>query len=568
MLFISLLLIIPLVFFLIFNSIHSVQILNEEMEKTGKDTIRLYQQNLEGDLKKLELGMSNYWAADTEHQMLYYKLDPVVAHLNTLNIWERYKTTMTTYSSVGAMFICSEKNDLYRGLFYSEYDHFLREEIQEFVRELVRRPEEHSEPLRGWQVYEIQDRPFLVRMSGNYGAYNICLVDLALTALPQDMPDNTNGSVLYYNESNGVPLTSRRFISERGISLSQKEQGHQIVGEQDRFLAVKSALSATDIELVYLVPYYGSFYHMNSTQLFLLLFSVGMLLLIPLVYLLLVELYFRPLQKLSATINRIRDGDLAARIPGKYRIREFEDINESFHSMVDTISSLRITTYEKELERQRAEMQYLHLQIKPHFFINCLKTLYGMIQQKKYQKTQDMLLNVSQYIRYVFQSTTTLVPLQVEMEHVKTYIRIQENGMAVKPYVEYAVDTDSLSCPVPTFIVQTFVENAFKYGQVPGQTLELYIQSRYLKNEEGDYLNIIIRDNGGGFSDQFLQARQTEADAASPDQKIGILNVRQRLALLYQEKAVLLFENTSGGAKCELFLPVSGKEEAHDGADH
>ena len=74
------------------------------------------------------------------------------------------------------------------------------------------------------------------------------------------------------------------------------------------------------------------------------------------------------------------------------------------------IKKLKIDIYEKELEKQKTMMNYLQLQIRPHFFLNCLNTIYSMAQTQLYEEIMKMSMITSNYFRYIFQNTQDLVP--------------------------------------------------------------------------------------------------------------------------------------------------------------
>ena len=46
--------------------------------------------------------------------------------------------------------------------------------------------------------------------------------------------------------------------------------------------------------------------------------------------------------------------------------------------MIGQIHDLKLQIYEEKLNQAYAELQYLTLQIKPHFFLNCLNLIYSL----------------------------------------------------------------------------------------------------------------------------------------------------------------------------------------------
>lgn len=92
---------------------------------------------------------------------------------------------------------------------------------------------------------------------------------------------------------------------------------------------------------------------------------------------------------------------------------ELEQANSQFKNLMRQIKKLKIDIYEKELEKQKTMMNYLQLQIRPHFFLNCLNTIYSMAQTQLYEEIMKMSMITSNYFRYIFQNTQDLVPVKM-----------------------------------------------------------------------------------------------------------------------------------------------------------
>ena len=91
--------------------------------------------------------------------------------------------------------------------------------------------------------------------------------------------------------------------------------------------------------------------------------------------------------------------------------------------MLDEIQRQKIGSYEQRLAAQQAQLQYLHLQIRPHFFLNCLNLVYSLAGEGKTGPIQDLVLDLSTYLRSVFKGGSKLVPLQSELASVESYVR-------------------------------------------------------------------------------------------------------------------------------------------------
>ena len=70
--------------------------------------------------------------------------------------------------------------------------------------------------------------------------------------------------------------------------------------------------------------------------------------------------------------------------------------------MVSEIEKQKMLSYEETIEKQKAQMQYLQLQLKPHFYLNGLKTLNALTLARDWEKSQELILHISEQmcIRY------------------------------------------------------------------------------------------------------------------------------------------------------------------------
>jgi two-component system sensor histidine kinase YesM len=112
------------------------------------------------------------------------------------------------------------------------------------------------------------------------------------------------------------------------------------------------------------------------------------------------------------------------------------------------------------------------------------------------------------------------------------------------------------ACIIPVLLIQPFVENSFKYGRKTNQTLQITIRIIELIMEDENLLDIIITDNGNGFSQEVLEQLNTQTPYQYSENNVGIANIRQRLFLIYGEKAMLQCNNLIEGAQSEMILPV------------
>ena len=204
----------------------------------------------------------------------------------------------------------------------------------------------------------------------------------------------------------------------------------------------------------------------------------------------------------------------------------------------------------------RAKLQYLQLQIRPHFYLNCLKSIYSLSAMGENEKVQKLILDLSDYLRYTFRDVKNFVPLQSELEAVQSYIDLCSN-IYTEIEIEYDLDADVTELVCLPLSILTFVENAIKHGpNRDGLKIELQIRTGAEQNRQ--YVFITIRNNGSAFSEEDLDQLNHADPSVMLYQRdhVGISNVRYRLWLIYGNEACLSFKNEENHAVVSVRYPL------------
>lgn len=222
---------------------------------------------------------------------------------------------------------------------------------------------------------------------------------------------------------------------------------------------------------------------------------------------------------------------------------------------------LTVKLYSSELEKKQLQLNFRNLQIRPHFFVNCLAMISGMAQVNAVDKIQQMAVCLSRYYRYILHDCMDMVPLRQEVEHIRDLIRVNEewNSEALSFDCQLAEGVENLSIPVLS--VSTFLENAVKHGGGMSGTLRIRL-SADLVEEDRPYLRLQIADNGSGFSDEALRLLNEDPLSLEKDGRhVGISNVIQRLTLIYDKQARVRFSRSEmGGALVEIWIPTEKEQ--------
>lgn len=547
-------LLLPFATLSVYFALHTIQSSEEMVASANRNALYLYQQELSSNLEQLELLIAQSWAQDWDYKKLRFQQEAIDAHESTRKILESYKTIQSVYSCVGSMAVYSKANDLCRCVYYNNYPHDLREDIKKYVADI-----DFSKDSRTWYTQKISDKWFLVRILGTADAYSACLVDIDLgPAFTYEEPVLAPTYLIYFNQQM-EPMNEADLLGNAHLTFHNENYYYTQRISGDNYMVVHIPLGYGKVTMSYIARYSG-FRHMTFSQMFAVLLTFLMLLLIPFVYYIMIRIFFQPLSNFIHTMRESRQDNIHPRLSYDGLLVELNEFSGTFNHMMDKIEQLKIDSYEQEMAKQKAEFQYLQQQLKPHFYLNCLKMLYGIIQLKHTDKAQQMILGISEYIRYTFRNNSILVPLEQEVRQVENYVHIQRESIATKVLLSIDIPSEAKQIHVPIMCIQTFVENSFKYGVCPDRNLEIRISANIISADQESYLDISIQDNGCGFPEEALENYTKNRDCDSGT-ATGIRNLRQRLEIFYQSKAGITCMNDYQGALCELIIPLH--KESH-----
>ena len=143
---------------------------------------------------------------------------------------------------------------------------------------------------------------------------------------------------------------------------------------------------------------------MNVQQLLLLLLTGVSVIAVVVMYFFMRKQVVQPLHQLTDNMNAIRRGEDERISPIVCRFYEIQEADETRGEMVEELKKQKLLVYEEIIEKQKAQMQYLQLQLKPHFYLNGLKTLNALAMENQTGKMQDLILNLSKHLRYLLQA--------------------------------------------------------------------------------------------------------------------------------------------------------------------
>ncbi|WOZ39458.1 sensor histidine kinase [Paenibacillus polymyxa] len=270
-----------------------------------------------------------------------------------------------------------------------------------------------------------------------------------------------------------------------------------------------------------------------------------------------------PVGRLVGLAKRIATGDLNIE-PQPRRDDELGVLADAILQMSADLSIL-IEKDKQSLEMRRLvkelELLALQNQINPHFLFNTLNVLSKLAILEGAEKTSDLIVSLSNLLRYSLQKLDKPVTLQEELDHISEYVTIQQARFRDRIRFDLHFDASVLQQQIPALTIQPFIENAFLHGVADmenGAIITLTL------SRAGEDVQIEISDNGKGMTEETrLSVLRLEGGVESSSSTgLGMQNVFRRLQLFYEKEGMVEIRSHIGlGTTITIRIPVKKESE-------
>lgn len=253
-----------------------------------------------------------------------------------------------------------------------------------------------------------------------------------------------------------------------------------------------------------------------------------------------------PVTRLSGAMRRFGAGEFEARI-GDAAHDEIGMLCREFDDMAGRVCRLTEQLCEARAKEKEAVYTALQAQINPHFLYNTLDMISWMGYGASNADICKVVASLSDFFRLSLNKGEDSFTLADELNHVKSYITIQEYRMR---HIQFRLEAprELLNLRVPKLMVQPLVENAILHGLRP-RNYRGHITISCAPEQA--YLVIRVMDDGVGFDEKLLGERTEKSTS------YGLKNIRQRLAVLYDDRGSLEIANRpEGGVVARLRYPA------------
>ncbi len=206
------------------------------------------------------------------------------------------------------------------------------------------------------------------------------------------------------------------------------------------------------------------------------------------------------------------------------------------------VEDARVRALEADKLRTQAEFAQLRAHLEPHFLLNTLNTISGLLTEEPRQARQ-LLGALGDLLRDSITGAGEMETLDEQIEWLRRYAKILEVRHAGHLAFHWEVDGGTRQVLLPRLLLQPLVENAVKHGALMrAGGGEITVRTELV---DGSKLLCTVEDNGPGLP-----------NGATRPGAFGLVSVRRRLELRYSDAASLRLESSPAGTRSVVELPL------------
>jgi two-component system, LytTR family, sensor kinase len=196
------------------------------------------------------------------------------------------------------------------------------------------------------------------------------------------------------------------------------------------------------------------------------------------------------------------------------------------------------TIFEKELALKQLQTSHLQMELKvlraqlnPHFIFNVINAAYARVLPIEHEAA-DYLLKVSDILRFsLYETNEEFIALAKEVHCVKEYVDLEMIRHEERVSVRFdQTGTINPAQYIPTFLLVTLVENAFKHG---------VYASRHASWVD---IRLVVEPRRLLFT--FSNSKPANSRKEPSVGGLGLVNIRKRLELYYANHYQLNIQDT------------------------
>ena len=251
-----------------------------------------------------------------------------------------------------------------------------------------------------------------------------------------------------------------------------------------------------------------------------------------------------PVERLGYVAQEISRGNLQARAAST-SVNEISALGERINDMAESLEKMMQKIRDDEKKMRHAELRLLQEQINPHFLYNTMDTIIWLIEGRKLDEAEDMLVSLSNFFRLVLSHGHEYISIQEEEQHIRSYLEIQK--FRYHDILEYDISMDPAlyKYRILKMTLQPLVENALYHGIKNKRDRGMIRITGVLRDND---ILFTVSDDGIGMDRATLEKLRVAITkpCKDTDSGFGMANVNERIRMNFGPEYGLTLDSGPG----------------------
>ncbi|WP_036609410.1 sensor histidine kinase [Oribacterium sp. P6A1] len=261
-----------------------------------------------------------------------------------------------------------------------------------------------------------------------------------------------------------------------------------------------------------------------------------------------------PIADLGQVAQEISHGNLQARADCAAG-DEIAVLGERINDMALSLEKMMQKIRDDEKKMRHAELRLLQEQINPHFLYNTMDTIIWLIEGRKLDEAEDMLVSLSNFFRLVLSHGHEYISIHEEEQHIRSYLEIQK--FRYHDILEYEINMDTAlyEYRILKMTLQPLVENALYHGIKNKRDRGIIRITGRLRDND---ILFTVSDDGIGMDRETLEKLRIAITkpCKDTDSGFGMANVNERIRMNFgPEYGLTLDSNPGSGTMVTVRIP-------------
>lgn len=534
----------------------SYSILRAEIEQSAENFLQVYGGELKSRVQQMDRILQNLLVQNYTELQIIRGPDESKRVYASLSVKSYIADLLRSDDTVGSIVVADERYDVCVDASAVTLSYWDRNAMREYALSCAH----GQETPVGWSFVTLNNRTYLTRSyiyNGRAVSAFTSTDDVLETIPPGD-----------YGEQTFVLTDAENVIADAaGEPLPMLETGQQMnIASSPRTLLVSYPVFPNQIFLHSVVQNLSVWRQVRSSTAVALATIVFTIFFGFLLIRYVTREMIQPMKVITGGMERIDKGEYDLRIEGEFDTSEFSHLKETFNKLMDEVVNLKIQSYEKIISLKDMELRSIRLQIKPHFFLNAISTLSSMNSQGRGQQIKGYVESLSKNIRYMFKSGLHTVTVKEEIRHIENYFDMQAFKYPNCAFYFIDLPAELEGWRIPQMLIQTFVENEFKYAISVDTVLTVIIKVSLSERNGQQMLLIEIEDDGKGYPRDVLRYMNGHGKPRTEDgSRVGLWSVKRMMSLMYERDDLLELKNIEPhGCLNRIWVPAEPVHEFTD----